>query len=201
MCKNKFAKHTLWILREKSTLLQIGQDVCQAALFSKDVNIRHELVVGDTAQWVLQLRINIAIGSRMREKRGGRWNDCSRDKSRPGVKLCMMMMLVRLVVRLTVILFDLCCVRHGSCGRRRKGELTEKQVSPIGRPYEGGVGTCLNMVSTETRRDDAVVPAIHIYLKNLMPSSGAPSFWLAELSFTHTRPAHMSSNTAGQPGI
>ena len=57
-------KRTLGVLCDKSTLLQIGQNVRQSTFLRKHLDIGHELVARNAPQWVSQLAICIAIRRR-----------------------------------------------------------------------------------------------------------------------------------------
>lgn len=56
-----FVIRTFRILCDKSTLLQIGENVGQSALLRKDLHFGHEPVVGNTPQRVRQLGVCIAV--------------------------------------------------------------------------------------------------------------------------------------------
>lgn len=59
--KNGLVERTFGILCEKSTLLQIGENVRESALLGKDLNVGQELVARNTSQRVGQLGICIAV--------------------------------------------------------------------------------------------------------------------------------------------
>ena len=61
MPKSGFVERTLGVLCEKSTLLQIGENVCQSTLLCKDLDVGHELAARNTPQRVRQLGICIAM--------------------------------------------------------------------------------------------------------------------------------------------
>jgi hypothetical protein len=61
MRKSGFVERTLRVLCDKSTLLQIGENVCQSALLRKDLDVGHELVARNTPQRVSQLSLCIAM--------------------------------------------------------------------------------------------------------------------------------------------
>ena len=61
MRKSGFAERTLGVLCEKSTLLQIRENVCQSTLLCKDLDVGHELAARNAPQRIGQLGICVAM--------------------------------------------------------------------------------------------------------------------------------------------